>query len=550
MSNHLYTRQRNEVLHHPLFQWPGLQAWSFYFLIKIVLAYTNYIELNLLWNAFLVAFLVVPAPYLLVKVLRQIVAIPAAVALLYSESFLPPFERLTAQWHLVSGFSWDYLLELALRAVKVEAIAAFLVAWILYMYLAKILRMTAIVLILLISFPWLHDNSGSLQAAEELAATTNTQTQRATGQGQQNTAGNNVSKNAELQPEQALQAFYQTQQQIMLQPSASNPDFDILMVNICSLSWQDLADTDLLDHPLLARGDIRFDNFYSASSYSGPATLRLLQASCGHKPHGEIFSAPQQCMVGNQLANLGYDTEVRLNHNGVFDNYINQLRNLGGLSEAQIVPAEKFPTVMRGFDQSEIKSDAAVLRDWLTADRQAPTYTFYNSISLHDGNRVLEFKGSSLESYRLRLKTLLDELNATFDAIERSGRKALVVIIPEHGAGLKGDKFQLPGMREIPTPALTHVPVIFKLFGLASEPGVANSMHVVEQDTGPQSITEVIYQIIDQQPFNGGDYRPAEITKAITPVMPVLENEGVRMIKVNGQFYLQINDGAWRPYNG
>ena len=43
--------------------------------------------------------------------------------------------------------------------------------------------------------------------------------------------------------------------------------------------------------------------------------------------------------------------------------------------------------------------------------------------------------------------------------LEASGRRAVVVLVPEHGAALRGDSAQIAGLREIPTPAITLVPV-------------------------------------------------------------------------------------------
>ncbi len=57
--------------------------------------------------------------------------------------------------------------------------------------------------------------------------------------------------------------------------------FDVLIINICSLSWSDIEAVGLMDHPLWKHFDLLFKNFNSATSYSGPAAARLLRASCG-----------------------------------------------------------------------------------------------------------------------------------------------------------------------------------------------------------------------------------------------------------------------------
>lgn len=572
MSEQLYQQQRQHLLQHPLFSWPGLGIWSFYFLCKIGAGLAGYIELNLLWNFVLVALLVVPAQPMPVRVFRQLVAIAAAVILLYQETNLPPFSRLLDQWELVSAFSGWYTIELLGRFVSIEAIAIFLVALIVFLYARKVLRMTTVTVALLIAYPLLPSGSGPINESNQAIAGDISQ-------------GLSLEFGGANNPDSVLSRFFAQQSQIRFTPPTNvTPDFDILLLNICSLSWQDLEQFDLLDHPLWNSSDILLSNFYTGSSYSGPATLRLLQASCGHRPHSQIFEPEGACFINEQLAEIGFSSEIRMNHSGAFDNYLSQVRELGGMGDAHFVDPARFPISMTGFDQSPIRADSAILGDWLgSLNNEQPKFTFYNTTSLHDGNRLPGFRGNSITSYRTRVATLLDDIMQLFRDIEESGRNVLVVIVPEHGAGLQGDRFQLPGMREIPTPALTHVPVAFKLFGdfagggatvsaavgggaggaggaLAgggasggfTTDGANDSRHSlvnVSIPTGPSAITQVIYEIIRQRPFSNGTYQPEQVARTINETLPVLENDRVIMVNVEGQFFLQINNGEWRPYN-
>lgn len=538
MTDNLYRLQRQPVLCHFFFPCSGLGVWSFYFLLKVALVTQGTLTLNLFWNLALFTFLVIPAGPRWVRISRQVIAVSAATVLLYSESNLPPFERLIDQWHLVSSFSSLYLFELVLRIVPVEWIAAFLISCILYMYLAKFLRMTRVTLVALLSVPFW--SGVSISNAPLLTPATGQQPTALQGQGL-----------IQREPSQILEQFYREQREVVLTPTPDlEPDFDILILNICSLSWSDLKAFDLLDHPFMSRADILLTNFYSGSSYSGPAALRLLQASCGQRPHNELFDPNESCTLGSQLAEHGFSHEIRMNHTGAFDNFLTEVRQLGGLANAPFITPKKFPVAMEGFDQSPIYSDSAVLNDWLKTTTNTPLFTFYNTTSLHDGNQVSGFIGNSRGSYKLRLKNLLDDFNNLFDDIEASGRAVLVIMVPEHGAGLDGDRFQLPGMREIPTPALTHVPIIIKLFGpaLATAENEPPTSIQVAHNTGLLAITDAIYKIIAQQPFSGGQYQPEQVAKSLPKSRPVAENEGVIMMEVNGEFYLQINRGNWRPY--
>lgn len=537
MSDELYQRQRQQLLQHPLLSWPGLGPWSFYFLLKVGLASFNIIGFDLLLNLTLFVFLIVPISSFGLKIVRQLIALPTAIVLLYTESFLPPFERLVAQWDLVSSFSALYLFELIGRVISIQWLAALLVAWILYLYLSKILRMTTIVLVAMVAFPlWQQDSATQptiqISPAGQNIITTSPEQRIATSN-----------------PDSVLNNFYQIQAEQRLSVSTiSEPDFDILMINICSLSWADLEQFELLDHPVLQEADILLSNFYTGSSYSGPATLRLLQASCGHTPHSDIFEPEASCKIGEQLADIGYSREILMNHSGAFDNFLNQIRTYGGLGDAPFIQPEQFSRSMTGFDQSPIYSDAEILKHWLNDSQAQPKFSFYNTTSLHDGNRIPGFRGNSVSSYRTRLVSMLDDLNQLFADIVASERKVLVVIVPEHGAGLAGDQFQLPGMREIPTPALTHVPVLLRLFGPEINEQ-RSSMISVSKSTSPIAITSAIYQIIEQNPFSGGRYLPQRVADNLPETRPVLENDRVIMMEYEGQFILQINNGEWRPYN-
>ncbi|MFM7969618.1 cellulose biosynthesis protein BcsG [Aeromonas sp. A-5] len=40
----------------------------------------------------------------------------------------------------------------------------------------------------------------------------------------------------------------------------------------------------------------------------------------------------------------------------------------------------------------------------------------------------------------------------------------MVVVVPEHGAALAGDRMQMSGLRDIPSPAITRMPVGIRLY--------------------------------------------------------------------------------------
>ncbi len=58
----------------------------------------------------------------------------------------------------------------------------------------------------------------------------------------------------------------------------------------------------------------------------------------------------------------------------------------------------------------------------------------------------------------MRAQKLFDDLDNFFTELEKSGRKVMVVVVPEHGGALKGDKMQVSGLRDIPSPSITERP--------------------------------------------------------------------------------------------
>jgi hypothetical protein len=69
------------------------------------------------------------------------------------------------------------------------------------------------------------------------------------------------------------------------------------VINICSLSWADVDAAGLMSHPLWSHFDIQFKDFNSATSYSGPAAIRLLRASCGQTSHKTCISQPATSVI-------------------------------------------------------------------------------------------------------------------------------------------------------------------------------------------------------------------------------------------------------------
>ena len=174
-------------------------------------------------------------------------------------------------------------------------------------------------------------------------------------------------------------------------------------------------------------------------------------------------------------------------------------------------------------------------------------FGFYNSLTLHDGNRRLNSTQNSLQSYKERAVLMFEQLISIIDQAEQQNRKLLLIVVPEHGAGLTGDGVQLAGLREVPTYSLTHVPVLFKLIGADS----ANSKPIrVTKQTNQNAISSLIINTLAQQPFSGGRYQPQALADAIPATEWVSENKDIRfmlwqdkqVLKLKGQNWVEIRD--------
>ncbi len=111
-----------------------------------------------------------------------------------------------------------------------------------------------------------------------------------------------------------LTEFYakEQQRQVRFSPLAGDDaPYDIVLLHVCSLSWDDLDFVRDNADPLLHRFDILFDQFSSSASYSGPAAIRLLRANCGQvRATGAVRAAEEGVSVDRWPATGGIRAEV------------------------------------------------------------------------------------------------------------------------------------------------------------------------------------------------------------------------------------------------
>ncbi|QKZ07457.1 cellulose biosynthesis protein BcsG [Pseudomonas eucalypticola] len=523
-------------------EWPGLGLWNLYFILKFALLWAGYLNVQVWPNVVFAAALLLPLPHRYLRVLRTVVAVPVGVALLYQDTWLPPFSRLLAQPGVLD-FTGAYLLELMGRFIDWNLCALLAVLVVIYIFARHWLRLTTFSVL---GLAWLvsanvlamHPSSAPAGAA----------------------AGAPVAAATAAEPDNAtleayLQKFYTTEagRQVEFKPSTSAAQpFDLLLINICSMAWDDLETVGLRDNALFQQMDVVFDNFNSATSYSGPAAIRLLRASCGQSPHSKLYgTAPEQCLLMDDLKKLGFADEVMLNHTGQFEGFLDEVRSQGALPPPAI-STSNLPRALVGFDGTPILRDGQVLASWWKhrVDEQNDRVAlFYNTTTLHDGNRALTADGGTKSAdYKPRAQALIDDLTGFIKQLQASGRRVVVVIVPEHGAALHGDRMQISGMREIPSPSITHVPVGIKLVNMGSNPS-AEPLHV----TAPSSflaLSEIISRLYTAQP-QGAGLAPSwqTLLTDLPQTAAVSENAGTVVVDYAGKPYVRIKEkGQWLPY--
>ena len=525
----------------------GLGVWNVYFIIAFALAAFGYIELNLLGNALLMAWLLLPVGPKWLRILRGTLGVAAAAVLLYSESWLPGVDSILANKGGIAGFSLLYMAEFALDFINVKMVGWGLLVFLGYFLVRRYVRVTFFTIVYFlgaVTMPWVQ--SILPERAPVVTADAGGQTNEAaapakTGKADAKAVG------------EWYDAFlaYEHDRRARFPNGLSEKDtpFDILLLSICSVSNDDLAVSQLDQHPLFKEFNIRFDSFNAATAYSGPALLRLLNGACGQPSHSELYGERRpECEIMTRLGTLGYSQRLLMDHSGEYDNFLQSMRDKAGVTAT--LDNAKYPTRYMGFDDEEIADSLAVLRHWQrmqVKSKAGRTATLINFIALHDGNR-LPGRGRA-EPFKPRAQEMFDNIRTFLRELERSGRKTMVVIVPEHGAAVRGDKIQVPRLRDIPTMRISRVPVMVKFVGLK---GMPNEPIHVTGNTSYLALTSLIGKTLETDYFSkdGGTVPLEQLVHDLPQTNPVSENGTVQTLEYQGREYFRQNGGEWKPYGG
>lgn len=323
---------------------------------------------------------------------------------------------------------------------------------------------------------------------------------------------------------------------------------DVVILHVCSLSWDDLAAVGMAEDPFFDRFDYLFTSFNSVTSHSNPAAIRLLRAGCGQPPHDALYRpAVGECYVLDALRAAGYRTSFALNHDGRYGGFADEVRRLGH-ADGEMGTSD-LPVRQIDFDGSAIRDDAAVLeRWWATRQRTGVPRAalYYNTITLHDGGHGVGEDGwwtrDRAARYREAARALFRDVTAFAALMEASGRRGVVVFVPEHGMALRGSAIQPAGLREVPLPQITTVPVGVRLIGPWWRRG--ERPFLVTEPTSYLALARLLADLLGRPELARGDAGSARIAADLPRTAFLAENQTARVVRRGSDYFVKARSSG------
>lgn len=521
-----------------------LVLWDFYFLLKFYLFFTGSIKLDTFLNLIFLVFIIIPAPekflsHRTFRYSRNILNIVFALLILWYESWLPPLLGAWAFLNEQGMPSYVYIYSFIRGFFSMSLIIVSIVLLVISFFVKKYkLATTAVLVILIITVPLIP---GIFYRPLKTSATMEIQEVEA----------------VEKEPAKYLESFYSTEAERVImfkQPDSAIAPFDIVVVHVCSMSWDDLKEIGLTrEDPFFKQFDYLFTNFNTATGYSGPAVHRLLQANCGQMSHSGIYKEelPKACLLFEGLSSIGYEPYISMDHDGKYGNYLRDMKKKG-LGNAKIIPNEDSPVSAIFFDgKTELHKDFAVLKKWFDArqgSRSERAALYYNSVLLHSGAHWAGerrwWRRDTYDQFKDVSAVLLRDLKKFIELLKSSNRNTVLVFVPEHGRALTGNSLQPANLRDIPLPKITKVPVGVKLIGLKFNNATVQQQ-IISKPTSYFALSWMLSKFIENSPFGNTAISSEDMAFKVPKTEFVAEHEGRVVIELGGSYLFYGKDKKW-----
>lgn len=519
--------------------------WNAYFFFKLYLYVTGAINMDVKLNLLLLLFVVLPLgdrpsrnrAFLMCK---AAIGVSLALLLLWNDSWLPPMVETV---HLIQQHgmpSIEYVLSFIRGAVSMSVIVFFTVLSLASYLLSSYKRLSIAIMMLVIT------------VTPVLKGFSNAPLLGRVGQVDQAEA-------SEKDPAIFLDSFYAKESERMIvfkQPGAGSAPFDLVVLHLCSLSWDDLREIGMAqDDRFFKEFDYLFTNFNSATAYSGPAVIRLLQSNGGQRSHGDIHgnSTPKEYFLFESLASLGYERYVAMDHDGKYGNYNSALKK-NGLNGARVINHDKLSSAAVFFDgKTPLFSDYSVFKNWIDARNSSKSERaalYFNSVLMHAGTHwVGEKKWSGREprdQFKEVTSVVLKDIKKMIELLKSSKRNTVLVLVAEHGRALTGSPFQPPDLRDIPLPKITKVPMAVKLIGPKYNTATVNQT-IVSKPTSYFALSWVLSKFVERSPFGATADSPQELVARIPKTDFVSENETGKIVEAGDGYHYYGKTRKWLP---
>jgi len=141
------------------------------------------------------------------------------------------------------------------------------------------------------------------------------------------------------------------------------------------------------------------------------------------------------------------------------------------------------------------------------------------------------------EEYRRFARGLFHDFERFIDLMETDGGRVAVVMVAEHGVALRGSPLQPAGLREVPLPPITTVPMGVRLVGPGWFRGDPPGQQVVGRPTSYRALASLLAQLMSRDAGALDDTALRVIAEQIPSTEFVAENEGAIVVK-DGERYL------------